>query len=171
MECRGRACRACCLLSLGILFVLSGFTIGVLANPIPIEPHPPTGIPVISSSQSAIAGWVLFVFIVDFFLDTLLVYGGVFLLGYLHLLLPHQVLAMPKTRFFTGVLFISLVGFMAEWGLGVTFWGLFITLWIVLFSFCVVSRYLYGFTWKNAVYFGVFASLVNLLVWLVLFNI
>jgi hypothetical protein len=168
MGCHHRAFRFVCL---GILLVLLGSSASVCANPIPIEPHPPTNLPGIIHSREGTVGWIIAIFVIDFFLDTLLVYGGVLVLGRLRLLSPQQVFAMPKTTFFSGVLLISFVGFSAEWVLGVMFWGLFVTLWVVLFSFCVVSRYLYKFTWSNALYFGGFASLINLLVWVVLFNI
>jgi hypothetical protein len=157
--------------SLGVFLLILCFQAGVVANPIPIEPHPETDIPNVPHGQGITTGWIITVFILDFFLDILLVYAGVLLLGRFNLISSPQVCTMRKTTFFSAIFFISLVGFSSEWILGTTFWSLFVILWIVLFSFFIAARYLFKFTWSSALYLGVFASIVNLLVWIVLFVI
>jgi len=154
--------------SLGVLLLLLCFIASVVANPIPIEPHPETDLSGIPHGQGITTGWIIAVFIIDFFLDTLLVYAGVLLLGRFNLFSPQQVFAMPKTTFFSAIFLISLVGFSSEWILGTTIWALFVILWFVLLSFAVAARYLFKFTWSNALYLGGFASIINLLVWIML---
>ena len=153
---------------LGVLLLLLCFKANVVANPIPIEPHPETGLPGIPHGPGITTGWIIAVFIIDFFLDTLLVYTGVLLLGRFNLLSPQQVFAIPKTTFFSAIFLIGLVGFSSEWILGTTIWALFVILWFVLLSFAVATRYLFTFTWSNALYLGGFASIINLLVWILL---
>jgi hypothetical protein len=165
MVCRHRVINS---VSLGVLLLLLCFKANVVANPIPIEPHPETDIPSIPHGLGITTGWIIAIFILDFFLDILLLYAGVLLLGRLNLLSPQQVFAMPKTTFFSAIFLISLVGFSSEWILGTTLWALFVILWFVLFSFAIVARYLFKFKWSNALYLGGFASIINLLVWIML---
>jgi hypothetical protein len=161
--------RVFCFVPLMLFLVLFSFQGGVVANPIPIEPHPETDLQSVPHGQGITTGWIIAVFIIDFFLDTLLVYAGVLLLGRFNLLLPQQVFAMPKTTFFLAIFLISLVGFSSEWILGTTFWSLFVIVCLVLLSFFIAARYLFKFTWSNALYLGGFASFINLLVWIMLF--
>jgi len=155
--------------SLGLFLLLCCVALNGVANPIPIEPHPGTNLPNIPHGESITIGWIIAVYIIDFFLDTLLMYAGVLLLGRFNVLSPQQVFAMPKTTFFLAVFLISLVGFSAEWLLGASALGLFLILWVVVVSFMSTARYLLKFAWVNALYLGVFAAIVNLCVWILLF--
>ena len=154
---------------LGFLLFLVMYTVIIAANPIPIPPHPQQNFPSYHNEQGLPIAWIIIIFIVDFFLDTLLLYAGVLFLERFTHLSSHQVFDMPKTKFFSAVLIISLVGLSSEWILGSTVLGLFLTLCCVFLSFCLVCHYMFRFTWRNASYLGGFASLINLLIWIVLF--
>ena len=114
--------------------------------------------------------WMLFAFVVDFFVDILIIYGGVILLERLHLLPNHHVYEISKIQFLGAVVFISLVGLSTEWIFGGWFLGVGIALCIIFLSFVVMSRYLFGFTWRNSISMGLFASVVNIFVWIFIFT-
>jgi len=155
----------------GFFLVLLCFTSGVVANPIPVQPHPQPGFPGFGSTLRVTSVWIGVIFIIDFFLDTLLLYTGVLLLERFHLLPYHQVFEMSKIKFFSAVFLISIVGLFSEWILGIWVWGLFVSLCFIFLSFFFVSRYVFRFTWMNAIRMGGFATIMNILAWVVFFTI
>jgi len=151
------------------LVVLCSFTSVVSANPLPVYRHPQSTFSGPTSGENADFTWILFAFIVDFFVDILIIYCGVILLERLRQLPNHHVYEISKIQFLGAVVFISLVGLASEWVLGGWIVGVGIALCVIFLSFVVMSRYLFGFTWRNSIGMGLFAIVVNIMVWMLFF--
>ena len=143
----------------------------VFANPIPIYLDPE---PVISGQinyTSPMVEWVLIVFVLDFFIDILIVYAGIYVLDKSNLIQNRDVLDFSKISFFSAVGVISIVGLLSELVFGSWAGGLIIALIIIYFSFVFVSKYILKINWKNSYRMGFFALIVNIVVWIVIFSI
>jgi hypothetical protein len=140
-------------------------------NPIPIYPDPEpvyTGPTRVSSLNTA---WVATVFVIDFFIDILIIYGGVYLLYSFNLVRNRDVFNFSKKVFLSAVLIISIIGLISELLLGGWIGGVLLTLLFIFLSFVLVSKYLLRFSWGNSIRIGLFASLINIVVWIVIFTL
>jgi len=159
-------------LSLIILFIVIFSISSANANPIPVYPNPD---PVIFSSNSQNTNiplfWIFLVFIIDFFIDILIVYSGIFIMDKDRLIKNKYVLDFSKTTFMLAVGLISIVGLISEFFFGQSAGGLIIVLLIILISFIFVSRYILKLNWKNSYRMGLYAIVINLIIWSVIFSI
>lgn len=158
-------------LTLLIFLITTFFIISVNANPIPVYPEPEL---VFFSSNSAInipIYWIFLVFILDFFIDILIVYTGIFLLDKDKLILNKDVLDFSKRTFLLAVAVISTVGLLSELIFGQSIGGLIIVLSLIFISFVLVSRYLLKLNWKNSNRMGLFAIVINIIAWAVVFSV
>lgn len=160
------------------LFIVSLYLLSVpiiLSNPIPVYPdptpdyHPPT---YVTSSTNSFVYWLLFVFLVDFSIDVLIIYVGLFILdkkrGYQKLLVFED---FSRLYFVGSVLLISLIGILTEWLLGMWIGGVFITLGIIFLSFYLVSKKLFRLSMHQCIFMGVFAIIINSVTWIVIFSL
>lgn len=141
------------------------------ANPIPVYPDPE---PVYSSSsglRSLNITWIILVFVMDFFIDILIIYGGIYLLHYYGLIAIKNVFEFNKSTLFTAVFFISLVGLFSEIIFGYWIGGLIIALFFIFLSFVFASKKLLGLDWTNCIRMGLIGLIINIVVWIVIFSI
>lgn len=158
------------------LFVVSLFLIQlpiIDSNPIPVYPDPkPNYHPPIyfTSATSSFGYWLLFVFLLDFSIDILITYVGLFILdkkrGSQKLLFFDD---FSRLYFIGSVLLISLIGLLTEWFLGMWIGGLFITLGIIFLSFYFVAKKLFGLLPHQCIFMGIFAIIINSITWIVIF--
>jgi hypothetical protein len=115
--------------------------------------------------------WILIVFIIDFFIDILIVYIGVYLLDKNNLINNFYTFDFPKITFLFAVFIISVVGLFSEIFFGAWVGGLVIALILIFLSFVIVSKYILKLNWANSIRLGLFAAIVNIIVWIVIFSI
>ncbi len=147
----------------------------IVSNPIPVYPdptpnyHPPT---YVTPPTFSFVYWLLFVFLMDFSIDILIMYVGLFVLDKKH---GSQKLLFFKDfsrLYFVGsVLIISLVGIVTEWLLGMWIGGVFISLGIIFLSFYLVSKKLFHLLMLQSIFMGVFAIVINSITWIVIFSL
>lgn len=151
------------------IFGFGCFSICVSANPLPVYPHPQPSFSGPVSGNVVSYPWILFAFIVDFFADLLIIYGGVLLLERFRLISNHRFFDIPRRILLVAVGIISLIGFTSEWIIGGWIWGFLLILILIFISFVFVSKYLFLFNMKNSIGMGCFATTVNLVVWIFIF--
>ncbi len=143
----------------------------IFANPIPVYPDPEPVILGQINYTSPMVEWVLIVFVLDLFIDILIVYAGIYILDKSNLIQNRDVLDFSKISFFSAVGIISIVGLLSELVFGSWAGGLLIAIIIIYFSFVFVSKYILKINWKNSYRMGFFALIVNIVVWIVIFSI
>ncbi len=154
-----------------ILFLPIFFVTMSAGNPIPIYPDPePVYYGSIGVSSLNIA-WIAIVFIMDFFIDILIIYGGIYLLHRCNLVTIKNVFDFSKTTLLMSVFIISLVGLISELILGAWIGGLLIALLFIFLSFVLVSKYLLKLSWINSLRMGLIALLINIIVWIAVFTV
>jgi hypothetical protein len=160
-------------LFIGALFLL--FIPIALSNPIPVypDPRPDYQLPtVISSSNSFFGYWLLFVFLLDFAIDVLMMYAGLYVLSKHHNSSAFPFFEDFSRLYFTGsVLFISLIGIFTEWLIGMWTGGVLITLCIIFLSFYIVSKKLFHLSTHHSIFMGTFAVTINGISWVVIFSL
>ncbi|UCF13430.1 MAG: hypothetical protein JSW06_04015 [Thermoplasmatales archaeon] len=140
-------------------------------NPIPVYPDPePVYYDSISVSSLNIA-WIAIVFIMDFLINILIIYGGIYLLYHYNLVTIKYVFDFPKTTLLMSVFIISLLGLISELLLGSWIGGLMIALLFIFLSFVLVSKYLLRLSWINSIRMGLIALLINIIVWIAVFTV
>ncbi len=146
-----------------------------LSNPIPVYPdpqadyQPPT---VISSSNSFFGYWLLFVFLLDFSIDVLIMYVGLYVISKLHTSQAFSFFEDFSRLYFTGsVLLISLIGILTEWLIGMWIGGVLITLCIIFLSFYIVSKKLFHLSTPHSIFMGIFAITINIISWVAIFSL
>jgi hypothetical protein len=156
------------LLLFGFIFCIS---FSIAANPIPVYPNPDAV--VFSTPQRPFVSieWIIFVYIANFFLDILIVYMGLFIIDRSNLLENQNVLDFSKKTFFLAIAIISIVGMLTELLLGSFLGGLILALIIIFFSFVFVSKYLLLLCWNNSYRMGLFAIIINILIWVFIFSL
>ncbi len=153
-----------------ILFLPIFFVTMSAGNPIPIYPDPePVYYGSIGVSSLNIA-WIAIVFIMDFFIDILIIYGGIYLLHRYNLVTIKNVFDFSKTTLLMSVFIISLVGLISELILGAWIGGLLMALLFIFLSFVLVSKYLLKLSWINSLRMGLIALLINIIVWIAVFT-
>ena len=140
-------------------------------NPIPVYPDPEPELVGISSSISVPIIWIFFVFIIDFFIDILIVYAGLYLLDRSNLLGNRNVLDFSKKTFLFAVVLISLSGLISELVFGAWIGGAILALFLIFISFVLVSRYILVINWSNSYRMGLFAVIINGIVWIFIFSL
>jgi len=154
-----------------ILFLPIFFVTMSAGNPIPIYPDPePVYYGSIGVSSLNIA-WIAIVFIMDFFINILIIYGGIYLLHRYNLVTIKNVFDFSKTTLLMSVFIISLVGLISELILGAWIGGLLIALLFIFLSFVLVSKYLLKLSWINSLRMGLIALLINIIVWIAVFTV
>jgi hypothetical protein len=131
----------------------------VLGNPIPV--YPEQGHPEISLNIP----WVATVFSLNFFINVLIIYSGIYLLFIFKALKEYN---FPTGIILKAALLISLVGLISELLLGSGL-GLLLVLTFVFLSFLLLSKYLLKLSWKNGYRIALFALSINIIVWIFVF--
>ena len=143
----------------------------VTANPIPVYPDPEPVLLGKTDVNTVPIVWILFVFAIDFFIDILIVYAGIYLLDRNTLIKNRDVLNFSKKTFLFAVVIISMIGLLSELIFGAWIGGLIIALFLIFLSFVFVSRYILKVSWTNSYRIGLFAIIVNIVVWIVVFTV
>ena len=151
--------------SIPILCVVS-----VVANPIPVYPDPKPEFSGSNDIGTISLGWISLVFVIDFFVDILIVYAGIYLLDASNLVKNRDVLDFSKKTFLFAVVLISIVGLLSELIFGAWIGGLIVALFFIFLSFVFVSKYLFKLSLANSFRMGFFAIIVNIVVWIVFFT-
>jgi hypothetical protein len=142
-----------------------------LGNPIPVYFDPEPSSTQISSDNIVTFVWIALVFIIDFFLDILIIYGGIYVLDRYNLITNTSEIYISKAKLFTSVIIISLVGLMSE----LIFWtwvgGVFLSLLFIFLSFGFVSKYIIKLTMPNSIRMGIIGLIINIGVWIVFFSL
>jgi len=107
----------------------------------------------------------------DFFIDILIIYGGIYLLHRYNLVTIKNAFDFSKTTLLLSVFIISLVGLISELILGAWIGGLLIALLFIFLSFVLVSKYLLKLSWVNSLRMGLIALLINIVVWIAIFTV
>lgn len=141
------------------------------ANPIPVYPEPEPIYTGSSSLNNINLVWVIGVFIIDFFLDILIVYGGIILLYQYNLISNKDILIFSKKKVFLSILLISLIGLITELFLGPWILGFVIALFLIFASFVLITKYFLNLKLMNAIRMGLFALVINILSWIVVFSL
>ncbi len=140
-------------------------------NPIPVYPNPEPDYYSSTSFSNLNFTWVLGAFIIDFFMDILIIYGGVLVLHHYNLIIDKNIFDFSKTTLLLSVLIIALVGFISELILGPWILGFLMALIIIFISFVFVSKYLLKLSWANGIRIGLIALVVNIIFWIIIFSI
>lgn len=168
MDCKIRL-SATLIILLTLLFPV--FCVITNGNPIPVYPEPETVYSGSGDFSSLDMTWITIVFIIDFFIDILIIYSGIYLLDRFDMIKDRDVLDFPKRTLLLPVLFISLVGLFSELIFGAWMGGLLLALLFIFLSFVFVSKYFLKFGWANSFRMSMFALLINIIVWIVVFTI
>ena len=156
------------------LFIL-GFVVGFsfcgIANPIPVYPDPEPALVVSGGAEPFPIVWLGLIFIINFCVDILILYGGLVLLDRFHVLPEDYVLSLTKIVFFMSVGLISLIGLIVEYVLGAWVGGLLLAAGVIFCSFVFVGRWLLEISLVNGVRLGLFAVVVNIVLWTVFYSL
>jgi hypothetical protein len=154
-----------------ILFFPIFFVIISTGNPIPIYSDPELVYFGSSGVSNLDIWWIVIVAIIDFFIDFLIIYGGIYLLHRYNLITIKNAFDFSKITLLLSVFIISLVGLTSELILGPWIGGFLIALLFIFLSFVLVSKYLLKLNWANSLRLGLIALLVNIAVWTAIFTI
>ena len=157
--------------ALSILLVPILCVLPVLANPIPVYPDPEPVFSGPSNISTLPIAWILIVFVLDFFIDILIIYTGIYLLDKSNLIKNRNVLDFSKRTLLLAVVVISMVGLLSELIFGTWIGGLIFALFFIFLSFVFVSKYILKLSWANSYRIGFFAVIVNIVVWIVVFTV
>jgi hypothetical protein len=139
-------------------------------NPIPVYFDPEPTSTQISSDNIVTLVWIALVFIIDFFLDILIIYGGIYLLDRNNLITNTSEIYISKSKLFSSVIIISLVGLMSELIFWTWFGGVFLSLLFIFLSFGFASKYILKLSITNSIRMGVIGLIINIGVWIVIFS-
>ena len=156
---------------LSILLVPTLCVLSVGANPIPVYPDPEPVFSGPSDISTLPIVWILIVFVLDFFIDILIIYAGICLLDKSNLIKNRKVLDFSKRTLLLAVVVISMVGLLSELIFGAWIGGLIFALFFIFLSFVFVSKYILRLSWVNSYRMGLFAIIVNIVVWIVVFTV
>ena len=159
------------LTSLLILFFAVIFIVMISGNPIPVYPDLESIYKDSIDASGLDITWIVLIFVADFCVNILLVYSGIFLLCYFRRIKNRNVFDFSKTVLLASVFIISLVGIISELILGPWIGGLLLALLFIFLSFVLVSKYLLKLSWSNSFIMGLYALLINILVWTLLYII
>lgn len=154
-----------------LLFFPIFFIATAAGNPIPVYPNPEPVYYGSSDVSNLDITWIVVVFIIDFFVNMPILYGGIYLSHRYSLIKKRNVFDFSKRIFLTSVVIISLVGLISELVFGAWIGGLLLALLFIFLSFVLVSKYLLKLSWINGLFVGLFALLINIVVWFIIFTI
>jgi len=140
-------------------------------NPIPVYPKPESTYSGSSSLNNLNFAWILGVFAIDFFLDILIVYGGIILLFQFNLISNKDIFNFSKKMFFLSILIISIIGIITELILGPWIWGFVLALFFIFLSFLIITKYFLNLEWINGARMGIIAVIINIIFWIVIFSL
>lgn len=149
------------------------FVTNLSANPIPVWPDPQqVYIPPAEIAQftPSLTIWLLLIFLLDFGLDILITYVGLYILDVTkktdHILYFQD---FSRAYFIGAVFLISLIGIFTELMLGMWFVGIFLVLLIVFLSFFLVSHFLLRLPKEDSIFMGFFGVIINAIFWSIVF--
>lgn len=142
-----------------------------LANPIPVYPNPEPTLLATGVAEPFPMVWLGLIFVINFCVDILILYGGLVVLDRFKVLPDDYVFILSKMVFFGAVGLISLIGLSVEYVLGAWVGGLLLAAIVIFFSFVFVGRWLLRISWVNCVRLGLFALIVNGVMWIVFYSI
>ncbi|UCD14138.1 MAG: hypothetical protein JSW60_01610 [Thermoplasmatales archaeon] len=158
-------------LALSFLLFMPLFVTMAAGNPIPIYPDPEPAFYGPSGVSSLHGTWIASAFVTDFFINILIVYGGIYVLHHYNLISIKNVFDFSRTKLLLSVFLISLVGLLSELFLGAWIGGLLLALVFIFLSFVFVSIYLLKFSWPNGLRMGFIALVINIITWIVVFTL
>jgi hypothetical protein len=137
------------------------------------DPKPEYHLPMhIAESSSSFYLWLVFVFLLDFSIDIIIMYGGLFLLdkmsGSQKVLIFEE---FSRGYFIGSVLLISLIGLLSELMLGMWTGGVLIALGTIFLSYYFVSKKLFHLLTKQSIILGIFAIIINGVAWAIIFSL
>ena len=147
------------------------YSIITIGNPIPVYPDPGTVYTGFENVGSLNFTWIVLIFLIDFSINILIVYSGIYLLHYFKRITDDDIFAFSKKIFLVSLLIISMVGLFSELIFGTWFIGLLLTLLSIFISYILVSNYLLNLGWTNSILIALFALFVNLVFWFVIFMV
>jgi hypothetical protein len=156
---------------LGGFFVLLSVSIICSANPIPVYPNPEPTLISAGTSESFPGLWLGVIFIINFCVDILILYGGLLVLDSFQVLPEEYVFNLSKIVFFVAVGLISFTGLIVEYFLGAWFGGLLLAALVILCSFVFIGRWLLRISWGNGIRLGSFALTINIIMWIIFYSI
>ena len=155
-----------------LTFSIIYFSMCVVANPIPVYPDPePTLISYSGGSEPFPFVWIVLIFVINFCVDVLILYGGLLLLDRFRVIPEEYVLSLSKSRLFTAVGLISFTGVVVEYILGSWIGGLLLAALVIMGSFVFVGNWLLNLSWPNSFRLGGFALLINIVLWIIFYTI
>ena len=154
-----------------IMCFLVIFSFCGIANPIPVYPDPEPTLVVSGGSAPFPIVWLGLIFLINFCVDILILYGGLLLLDHFQVLPEDYVLLISKSVFFISVGLISFIGLVVEYILGAWIGGLLLAAGVIFCSFVFVGRWLLKISLVNGVRLGLFALVVNIVLWTVFYSL
>ncbi len=161
--------RTCIFSTIGFMLIFISIAT-ISGNPIPVYPDPEPTYQGSVSFNSLNLIWIFAVFLFDFFIDILIVYGGILLLNRFDLINNKYIFDFSKLKFFLAVFIIAIIGLISELALGPWIFGFIIALIFIFASFVFVSKYLLNLDWTNGIRLGVFALVINIMFWILIFS-
>jgi len=161
--------KTCIFSTIGLMLIFISIAT-ISGNPIPVYPDPEPNYQGSVSLNSLNLIWIFAVFLFDFFIDVLIVYGGILLLNRFDLINNKYIFDFSKLKFFLAVFIIAIIGLISELILGPWIFGFIIALIFIFASFVFVSKYLLNLDWTNGIRLGVFALIINIMFWILIFS-
>ena len=158
-----------CFLLLAIFFLLTIFSVSINANPIPVYPKPKITFETTPDVSTINYTWLSIIFILDFFIDVLIIYCALILLNKAKLI-TDNISDFSRKNLLLSVLIISLIGIASEFLFGSWIVGVLIALIFIFISYIFVSKYILKISWKNSLRISIFAVIVNIIFWSVIFS-
>jgi hypothetical protein len=153
------------------VFFLACFSFLGLANPIPVYPDLEPTLISTGSAETFPIMWLGLIFIINFCVDILILYGGLLVLDKFQTLPEEYVFCLSKIVFFGAVGLISFIGLVVEFILGAWFGGLLLAALLIFCSFVFVGRWLLKISWANCIRLGFFALIVNIIMWILFYSV
>jgi hypothetical protein len=156
--------------SLFVLFTILALPV-ISGNPIPVYPKPEPSYYSASDYTNLNFTWIIGALIIDFFMNLLIIYGGVIVLNHYNLIINKNIFDISKKTLLLSVLIISITGFISELILGPWLGGFLLSLIIIFTSFVLVAKYLLKINWINSIRMGLIALIVNIIFWIIIFSL
>ena len=152
------------------VIVLVCLSISVGANPIPVYPDPEPTLVSSGHVQPFPVVWLGLIFMMNFCVDILILYVGLLVLDSFQMLPEEYVFSLSKRLFLGSVAVISIFGLSVEYILGSWIGGLGIAALVIFGSFVIVSHFLLNLSGVNSVRLGLFALLINIVMWIIFYS-
>ncbi len=156
-------------LLLTVIILFSCLSCKSYANPIPVYPEPKKEIVGSSDVQNVDSFWIILIFVIDFCFNILIVYSAIYLLYFSKVLTKEDVFLFSKYKVLLAVAAISLIGIIVELIFAGFLGGLLIALILIFTSYVLISKHFLQFTGCNAIRVGLYAVLINIIMWAIIF--